>query len=98
MEDSEPPVNNRMAALGGVVFRWSIYQLQCARIKESRKIPDKRIALLQNAIEMSKRELDMASEAQAWNELGNAFVERGQLQSGERAQLEAFSDAQANAL
>jgi uncharacterized membrane protein len=23
LEDSEPPVNNRMAALGGVVFRWS---------------------------------------------------------------------------
>ena len=26
LEDSEPPVNNRMAALGGVVFRWSIDQ------------------------------------------------------------------------
>lgn len=32
----------------------------------------------------------MASEAQAWNELGNALIERGQLQFGERAQLEAF--------
>jgi len=26
LEDSEPQVNNRMAALGGVVFRWSIDQ------------------------------------------------------------------------
>ena len=26
LEESEPPVNNRMAALGGVVFRWSTDQ------------------------------------------------------------------------
>jgi CHAT domain-containing protein/tetratricopeptide (TPR) repeat protein len=64
--------------------------LQCARIKERQKDTRQRVALLQNAIEVSRTELDMASEAQAWNELGNAFVECGQLQSGERALLEAF--------
>jgi CHAT domain-containing protein/tetratricopeptide (TPR) repeat protein len=64
--------------------------LQCARIKERQKDTGQRVALLQNAIEVSRTELDTASEAQAWNELGNAFIERGQLQSGERALLEAF--------
>ncbi len=64
--------------------------IQCARIKGRQKDSEQTVALLQNAIEASRSELDIASEAQAWNELGNAFVERGQLQSGERALLEAF--------
>ena len=64
--------------------------LQCARIKQRQKDPEQTVALLQNAIEVSRTQLDMASEAQAWNELGNAFIERGQLQPGERALLEAF--------
>lgn len=70
-------------------FRASLL-LQCARIKGRQKDPEHALTLLQNAIEVSRTELDMASEAQAWNELGNAFIERGQLQRGERALLEAF--------
>jgi tetratricopeptide (TPR) repeat protein len=64
--------------------------LQCARIKGRQKESEQTVALLRNAIEVSRTQLDTASEAQAWNELGNAFIERGQLQSGERALLEAF--------
>jgi CHAT domain-containing protein len=70
-------------------FRASLL-LQCARIKGRQQDFEETVALLQNAIEVSRTQLDMASEAQAWNELGNAFLERGQLQSGERALLEAF--------
>jgi tetratricopeptide (TPR) repeat protein len=64
--------------------------LQSARIKERQKDYEQRVALLQNAIEVSRTELDMVSEAQAWNELGNALLDRGQVQSGEHALLEAF--------
>lgn len=64
--------------------------LQCARIKGRQKNFEQTVDLLQNAVEVSRTELDMPSEAQAWNELGNAFIERGQLRSGERALLEAF--------
>ena len=64
--------------------------LQSARIKARQKDSGQTVALLQSAIEVSRTELDTASEAQAWNELGNAFIERGQLQAGERALLEAF--------
>ena len=64
--------------------------LQCARIKGRQKDSEQTIALLRNAIEASRAELDMASEAQAWNELGNAFIERGQLRPAEQALLQAF--------
>jgi len=64
--------------------------LQCARIKGRQKDSGQNIALLQKAIEASRSELDMPSEAQAWNELGSVLIERGELQSGERALLEAF--------
>ena len=64
--------------------------LECARIKGRQKDSEQTVELLQSAIEVSRAGLDTASEAQAWNELGNAFMERGQLQSAERALLEAF--------
>ena len=64
--------------------------LQSARIKERQKDLGQRILLLQKAIEVSRKQLDMASEAQAWNELGNAFLGANQFQSAERALLEAF--------
>jgi CHAT domain-containing protein/tetratricopeptide (TPR) repeat protein len=64
--------------------------LQSARIKERQKDSEQTVAILQEAIDVSRLELDVASEAQAWNELGNALVERGQLRSGEDALLQAF--------
>jgi tetratricopeptide (TPR) repeat protein len=64
--------------------------LQCARIKGRQKDSEQAVGLLQNAIEVSRTQLDIASEAQAWNELGNALIELGQLQSAEHALLEAF--------
>jgi CHAT domain-containing protein len=64
--------------------------LQSARIKDRQKDSEQTVALLQKAIEVSRTELDVASEAQAWNELGNALVDRGHLRSGEDALLQAF--------
>ena len=64
--------------------------LQCARIKGRQKDSEQTVALLRNAIEVSRTELDVASEAQAWNELGNALIELGKLRSGEQALLQAF--------
>lgn len=63
--------------------------IQCARIKGP-KDWEQAVPLLQDAIEASRAELDIASEAQAWNELGNTLLERGQLKPAERALLEAF--------
>ena len=64
--------------------------MQCARIKGRQRNWGPAIALLENAIEASRAELDVASEAQAWNELGNSLLEWGQLSSAEHALLEAF--------
>jgi CHAT domain-containing protein len=63
--------------------------IQCARIKGPQD-SDQAVALLEDAIEASRSELDMASEAQAWNELGNAQLDSGRLQLAERALLVAF--------
>jgi len=70
-------------------FKASLF-LQCARIKGRQKDSGQNVALLQKAIDASRSELDMPSEAQGWNELGSVLIERGELQSGERALLEAF--------
>jgi len=64
--------------------------IQCARINGQRKDSEQAVILLHDAIETSRADLDISSEAQAWNELGNILVERGQLQSAERALIEAF--------
>jgi tetratricopeptide (TPR) repeat protein len=64
--------------------------LQSARIRVKQGAYEQAVGLLRSAIEVSRAQLDMASEAQAWNELGNTFIELGQLQSGERSLLEAF--------
>ncbi len=64
--------------------------IQCARINGQQKNSEQAVTLLHGAIEASRADLDISSEAQAWNELGNILAERGQLQSAERALLEAF--------
>jgi tetratricopeptide (TPR) repeat protein len=64
--------------------------IQCARINGQLKHSERAVMLLHDAIEASRADLDISSEAQAWNELGNILVEGGQLQSAERALLEAF--------
>jgi CHAT domain-containing protein/tetratricopeptide (TPR) repeat protein len=64
--------------------------IQCARINGQQKHSERAVILLLDAIEASRAELDISSEAQAWNELGNILVEGGQLQSAERALLESF--------
>jgi tetratricopeptide (TPR) repeat protein len=64
--------------------------IQCARINGQQKESKRAVILLRGAIEASRADLDISSEAQAWNELGNILVESGELQSAERALLEAF--------
>jgi CHAT domain-containing protein len=64
--------------------------IQCARIKERQREPEQAAALLRDAIEASRAQLDAASEAQAWNELGDTLLDCGRLQPAERALLEAF--------
>jgi CHAT domain-containing protein/tetratricopeptide (TPR) repeat protein len=63
---------------------------QHARIKRRQKNSEQAIALLRAAIEVSRAERDVPTEAQAWNELGNTLRECGQLTSAEKALLEAF--------
>jgi CHAT domain-containing protein/tetratricopeptide (TPR) repeat protein len=64
--------------------------IQSARIREEKKDLEQAEALLKEAAEASRAELDFSSEAQAWNELGSVFLGRGQLQSAEEALLEGF--------
>lgn len=64
--------------------------IQCARIKGRQKSWGQAIALLQDAIEASRARLDVASESQAWSELGTSLLERGQLSAAEHALLEAY--------
>jgi len=64
--------------------------IQCARISGQQKHPEQAAVLLRAAIEASRADLDISSEAQAWNELGNILAERGQLQSAEQALVEGF--------
>jgi tetratricopeptide (TPR) repeat protein len=64
--------------------------IQCALIKVRQSEPNQAANLLRDAIETARAQLDMASEAEAWNELGNALMDLGQLPGAERALLEAF--------
>jgi CHAT domain-containing protein len=64
--------------------------IQSARVKGQKNAAPQAIAMLRDAIEASRSELDISSESQAWNELGNTLVECGRLQDAESALLEAF--------
>ena len=79
----------KLPAVATAKFRAKLLT-QAARIREERNDGGQAIALLKEAIETSREELDSSSEAQAWNELGNTFLHQGQIQSAERALVEAF--------
>lgn len=64
--------------------------IQSALIQGSRKNWDRTFQLLQEAIEISRAQLDVSAEAQAWNELGIGLSEWGRLAAAERALLESF--------
>ena len=64
--------------------------IQCALIQVRRSEPHQAVDLLRDAVEAARVQLDMASEAEAWNELGNALMDVGQFPAAERALLEAF--------
>ena len=48
------------------------------------------VAHTRDAIDVARAQLDVAAEAQAWNELGNALLEWGRLAPAEEALLESF--------
>jgi tetratricopeptide (TPR) repeat protein len=64
--------------------------IQSAQIRSRRGEWNLAVGLLRDAIEVSRAELDTATESQAWNTLGDLFVDNGRLESAERALLEAF--------
>lgn len=64
--------------------------IQSALIEMSQKHWDRATAWTREAIEVSRAQLDVAAEAQAWNELGNALMEWKRLPASEEALLESF--------
>jgi CHAT domain-containing protein len=64
--------------------------IQCALIKARQSEPRPAAVLLREAIETARAQTDMASEAEAWNELGNVLLDLRELPAAERALLEAF--------
>jgi hypothetical protein len=51
--------------------------IQSALIRLRQKDPPMAMVWLRDAVEAARRGLDTATEAQAWNELGNALLETG---------------------
>ncbi len=64
--------------------------IQGARVYARKKNWERANALFQEAIEISRQKLDIATEAQAWNKLGDSLVEERKLSSAEHPLLEAF--------
>jgi CHAT domain-containing protein/tetratricopeptide (TPR) repeat protein len=64
--------------------------IQRARVQEQQKDWEKAAVLLHDAIDASRRKRDIATEAQAWNELGMVLLSGGQPSSAEPALLEAL--------
>ena len=64
--------------------------MQSALIEMRQRNWDRAIAWTREAIEVSRAQLDVAAEAQAWNELGNALLESNRLPASEEALLESF--------
>jgi CHAT domain-containing protein/tetratricopeptide (TPR) repeat protein len=64
--------------------------LQSARIRRLQKDSGTAVALLKEVIETSKAQKDVSSEAQAWDSLGNALLERGEIAPAEHALSEAL--------
>src|SRR5262249_48228080 len=64
--------------------------IQGARVYARKKDWERANALFQEAIEISRHKSDIATEAQAWNKLGDSLVEERKLSSAEHPLLEAF--------
>jgi CHAT domain-containing protein len=64
--------------------------IQSALIQMRQRHWDRAIAALRQAIDVARDQLDVRAEAQAWDELGNALLECGQMPAAERALLESF--------
>jgi CHAT domain-containing protein/tetratricopeptide (TPR) repeat protein len=64
--------------------------VQSAKVKEGQAKFEESADLLRQAVTASQDQLDMATEGQAWNELGDVLVKLGSLGPAERALLEAF--------
>jgi CHAT domain-containing protein/tetratricopeptide (TPR) repeat protein len=64
--------------------------IQYARIRRQQKESGPAVALLKDAIDASRLERDAGSEAQAWEALGNTFIEQGRLSDAERALVEGL--------
>jgi len=64
--------------------------IQSAFIQMRRSDFDGAIRGFRQAIETAQTQLDVSTEALAWNELGNALLERGRLPDAEAALLESY--------
>jgi CHAT domain-containing protein len=64
--------------------------IQSALIQMRQGNWDRAILGLRQAIDISRAQLDVTVEAQAWNELGNALMDSGRLSTAEPALLESF--------
>ncbi len=64
--------------------------IQYARVRRLQKDSGTADALLKEAIEASRVQKDVASEAQAWDGLGNSLLERGEIAPAEHALSEAL--------
>ena len=64
--------------------------IQAALIQMELKQWDLATAWTREAIDVARSRLDVATEAQAWNELGNALIESEHLPAAEEALLESF--------
>ena len=73
----------------GAKFR-ALQLIQAALIEMRQKNWDRAVARTQDAIDVARAQLDVAAEAQAWNELGNALLEWNRLPAAEEALLESF--------
>ena len=64
--------------------------IQYARIRRQQKEASPAVALLQEAVQISKADHDAAGEAQAWDALGNTLLEQGQAADAEHALTEGL--------
>jgi CHAT domain-containing protein/tetratricopeptide (TPR) repeat protein len=80
-----------LGVLTGMTTRFkSKLLIQSALIRLRQKDPAMAMVWLRDAVEAARRGLDTATEAQAWNELGNALLETGHPLTAEPPLLEAF--------
>jgi CHAT domain-containing protein len=64
--------------------------IQSAQLQMRRKDRDQAIRSLNEAIDAARLGLDQATEATAWNELGDVLLESGRLDAANHALLESF--------